>query len=1544
MAKRVNTRFLTILTIVVVGLGAGLFAFAKFATRHDPSKLVAAGDRAFQEGRYENAADNYRRAVLMARSDKELRLKWGDALYRIPTKDSELMSGARGAWFNALEIDPKYPRAMERLLDTFWAEIEMAPTPMGFKRTAEMGQRLSEVEPANTNAAARWHIATIRQWLSGIPTKAEQLDKSLKSLAAIHDKAPADPTVLFYLAQSRLKQALDKRRQPGGEAEANQIIGQTAKMVDKAVAADPKNPELQLRAYQLYMTLSQIDARPDDESGPAAKRYEQRLADALVAAQNATPDNPRYFDIRMVAIGEKLQHNKLVEADKILLQLIEDLKGKPDEQRARYTYGRVMGKQPQYREKAIQVLEQGGSGPGEAAGIQVLQVKENEARALLELTSLRADFFLEPSTEVAKRKQLKEQIDEGHKRLKSMVASDFYDMIKLTGKVQLVNNRIRESIASYNRAWELTRASSEPDYELGLVLARLFTAAGQTGQAREILQDVVKQFPNYVPGRMNLARVLLQEGKKEEAQAQVEVLKKLVAANAPQYPELVAISGQLAGGTALETASGFKELPETSVQQRLVKSAVASGIKNYGEAIRLSSSVLVEEPKNLTASQNLVNAYMALNQKEKAREVLQQAAKLYPDNRDIANVLEQLKLNDASPEQLYTLRKAQLEKEPDAFNREIQLADLEVQFNHIDQATKHINAAARIKPTDSAVALRQFEVALNQRQWEQAEKSLDLLVKGNADQFGGLSFQFQYQMARTDFPQAVKTARELTTKWGQFAVSWVDLGKSLQASNRFAEAIEAYQAALERQGRNYEAIKGLIDSHIALNQPDQAKRFIDQGTKLFPGDSVFRELSLNHQLAYGDPEPVVVEREAQLKKLPENPRSYVDLASACVRAAQSKGSGSPRYGELLGRAREVLTQALAKFPEQQSLYAVMSQLLQLQKEPQTEEKLLREFAARPEQKGKPDGALLLAGFYNRSSKPDLAEQNLREALAKSNNSIEVRQRLAAFLNSQKKYDDALQVLSAGGNEPRLARQRVEILLSAKRNADAEKAVRELLAKSPQSADLLLLLANTYANDAKYDLAAEALKKILDSDPNNEDALYNTAVIKLRQGDAKAAADVLGKVVARDPRNARAQNLLADATSSFNLSGAIAALGKAVEENPNNIPLRLKLMDFYASTTPPSWDDVVRLADDALSNSRLSFDPAWNRSKAAVYANRNDFPKAYAEIQQAMKLAPTNRALTRQYYELLVRGKEHQKLLSESEPIVAEGKAEPWVYQLRGTAKASLKDSGALAEFDKALAGIDPKQDVNGADTILRAIVNSLGHKEAIVRVQKWAQEDPRWLLRIMVLYQESGDWTNALQSAEALQKQMDKLEPADQLLAMKQVAIFYQVAQPTPNPEKAVELYREVVKRAPNDFQALNNLAYLLIDEIKSPDPRAAREFSQRAFDLVRNTPQNSAGIRDTHAWVLIHGSAADVSQGVSILKDIAQTSPFPEAYYHLAEGFLRQSNPQEAQKALKSAVMMIDQQKKENKKLVNAVIEEKVRNLLAKTQGTAVKTEAGVQ
>src|SRR5205085_11615485 len=78
MARRVNTRFLIILTVVIVGLGGAALVVSRLKSHPNAHAHLNAGERLLKEGNYEAATGEYANAVRADPTNKELHVKLGD--------------------------------------------------------------------------------------------------------------------------------------------------------------------------------------------------------------------------------------------------------------------------------------------------------------------------------------------------------------------------------------------------------------------------------------------------------------------------------------------------------------------------------------------------------------------------------------------------------------------------------------------------------------------------------------------------------------------------------------------------------------------------------------------------------------------------------------------------------------------------------------------------------------------------------------------------------------------------------------------------------------------------------------------------------------------------------------------------------------------------------------------------------------------------------------------------------------------------------------------------------------------------------------------------------------------------------------------------------------------------------------------------------------------------------------------------------------------------------------------------------------------------
>ena len=131
MARRVNTQFLVVLSVIVVGGVLAAFIVAgpgKYWFRGNPSKhLTAEGDAlvaaagtaatpAERKEKLDAAVRNFQQALAADPKNPELWVRIGDALSTMAQYDpATYIVQSRGSWEKALEINPDFLPALRRL-------------------------------------------------------------------------------------------------------------------------------------------------------------------------------------------------------------------------------------------------------------------------------------------------------------------------------------------------------------------------------------------------------------------------------------------------------------------------------------------------------------------------------------------------------------------------------------------------------------------------------------------------------------------------------------------------------------------------------------------------------------------------------------------------------------------------------------------------------------------------------------------------------------------------------------------------------------------------------------------------------------------------------------------------------------------------------------------------------------------------------------------------------------------------------------------------------------------------------------------------------------------------------------------------------------------------------------------------------------------------------------------------------------------------------------------------------------------------------------
>ena len=244
---------------------------------------------------------------------------------------------------------------------------------------------------------------------------------------------------------------------------------------------------------------------------------------------------------------------------------------------------------------------------------------------------------------------------------------------------------------------------------------------------------------------------------------------------------------------------------------------------------------------------------------------------------------------------------------------------------------------------------------------------------------------------------------------------------------------------------------------------------------------------------------------------------------------------------------------------------------------------------------------------------------------------------------------------------------------------------------------------------------------------------------------------------------------------------------------------------------------------------------------------------------------------------------YDKALVEANRYVANPAQAVMALGIEGTALARLgRTAEADAEFQEAFKG---KPDEAQSASLRHRLVEGYGGlTRACDVLQRWVQDqklaDVTSKLSLGILYIQAGENSKAIKVLEEIRDQ-----PGDKVSLGVWLAEAYQGNKDLAKSEQA---YLDVLKSEPGNLQALNNLAYLYADDLKSP--AKALPYAKKAMEIL---PGNG-NVLDTYGWVLF--LAGDRERAIEILqRAVATLQPAPIFFYHLGTVFEQDKQLQRA-------------------------------------------------
>ena len=1526
MARRVNKPFLIILTVVIGLAFAGLMGAKYMQGRGSSGKHWKKGDELAAlntaEG-YRGAVESYKRALQYDLGNVDGWVKFGDVLNELSRYDHEAAMHALKQWDQALERNPRHVGALTRVLDAYIQLTELDSRAENFNWMRDRARTLAQVQPENLRAEAYGHIGVIGAWLNGGAIPERDVESAVASLKELWPKKRDELEIIRYIALANLRMA--RNREAIGDMGAAKLYrDQTFAMYDEAMKDQPQNTGL---AWQHFMfQVAAHEGKP--EMTPEQKAVMEGHFEKVLAI--AKPQDKDYVDIVVYQAMLAGQKGKFEDAVKIL----EDLyAARPNDQALRLHLASRYRINPATRTKALDLLAMPAGDDASFKGFKARKRLILEFQRLMDLTSVRIDLY--PAAPESEKPALKTAMKESYDKAAAIISEEQAPhLLKIRGRMLLLEggNKILEAIDVFQRAVVRLEQRGQRDHELLTELARLYARTRETGQRRNTLLKLLKDFPGDHFARRQVIEILINERKFDEANAHLDFLEK-VNKDDPTIGRL-RVWMTLAQQDKAKARELVDALPEKTPQEASFKADSYIRLNDVDAAVKIltreSNRELAEEkPSSLASSILLTKIALYQKRNEDAAKLADAALAKVPDNTEF-RVMKLVATGKATPDQVQGILNEQIIATNDdpvdiAINKYYTLM---AQRNVEDALKTLLDEDSKQQPKSPALAERIFVHHLETGKPDLAAPYLERLEKADWDQAGGNYYRARLLLAqRKDMAGALKAAQEVARRMPGLSRTWVVLGQAQEAAGQHESAVISFNKALEMQVDNPAALRGLVVCYINLGNMTQARRFVDQGLRR-GGDPFFQTMDQALEELQGDPRKVAARREQDVQQNP-SAANYKTLADNYGRTAiYLAKTDAKAAAEYRIKARDTLIDAISKHPDDRVLYQLLVGYWLEEKKPEEALKVAQSLLQREKWKEEPAAYMLMATLYASIEPPRLedAEVTFLQAVEKSkgrSDNTNVRSELANYYLNTGQHRKALDVLTelVKNTGDALARQKlIQTYANVGQLAEAEKQIEIALAAAPKDPSMYCMLARVRRLQENFGGAEKAIAKALEIDGRHAFAFYERGLLKSTQGNVGAAlADVIS---ARELGMDSVEMRLTMASlyrRRGDVDAAASELDRALAVYPDRADIRLQLIELFL--TQNRWNKVEELINDAKKIPQLAARPIWLKLESQMWLAQNNSRNALRAIQEAQKLNEASRQLDpdilQAYLQILLVEKEYDRILADSQRMMQLRDVPKWywLHTMRAQAYKARNDAASVdKEVDAALSAVDTANDDDASAPAVNQAIQLVGSPATIQKLKDRA--NLRWQIELARVYASNRLWEDCVRTLDHLTgPAYEKLTPGQQLRALGMGSDLYAISGTfVPGAiDKAIRTCNRYVaeleaRKRPSmeQLHALNNLANLVAEHPTQANPKEALVFSQRAYDLTVKSGRPIPAVADTHGWVKV--LAGQVDEGITLLREAAsarENVPV-DVYYHLGEATLRKNRPEEALGYLEKAKSIV--------------------------------------
>ncbi len=873
-----------------------------------------------------------------------------------------------------------------------------------------------------------------------------------------------------------------------------------------------------------------------------------------------------------------------------------------------------------------------------------------------------------------------------------------------------------------------------------------------------------------------------------------------------------------------------------SVDEHVANARTAAATGDYRAAVIHLKNALQLDRNNAQARLELGLIYVKVRQGPSAVKELTKARELGLSGDDVKLALiEAHILNREFDKALSSLALIKLDaKDPSPL---LLSGEAQLGLQDYDGARRSFQEALEIQPGNVKAQRGLAHVALAQRNYSEAEKQLAIALQNPSEELEAWSLMGQLELMRGDFEAAFR-------------------------AYKYAESVGSLSPGIRI---------GLIRSLLALNRPDDADVHI----------KTLRETSPNHPLV-NYYRGVSARLRGNLELAEEALREVLRVRPNHIQGLLLLGSIKLEQGELR-QAEESLTKFVNAAPEHVPGAMLLAQTYLELGQPADAVEVLEPLEQRAGENARLLG--MLGSAYLRNQTYQRGTELLERAAQLDPNATDIRAQLAASHLVTGSTDKAVRELKTVlGNEPGFLRANLLLIFAHLRNQkwdEAIEAARNLAARQPDDPVPLNLLGSAHAGKGENRTARQQFEKALSLKADFHSASLNLAALDESEEKFEDAAKRYAAVLEKQPGQEQAAVALARLVEQRGDQDETDRLLQLARTN-NSTSLRPRLILGNRYLKQGRIEEAAKVIEEAERIAPAH--PEVIRARARLYITRGDAIWARDLYKQLIDVSPDDPQLNFELARAEVANRDETEALERLDRVLQldpEHLAARMLLAELATRRGDFK--GAL-EIAVQISELHPQRSAGPmlqGDTLFEA-----GNARAAIDAYNRALEaEPASVLitKLFRAYRSVGEMETARQTLVNWLSD----NPDDAAIRL----ILATADHSEGSQETASEAYEQVLKRAPNNFVALNNLAWVYFER---GDERAL-DMAKRAYKQARRRPD----VADTYGWILVESGL--VEKGLAVLERAARGAPdHMEIQYHLAVAVNKAGDAERALEILK--------------------------------------------